>query len=136
MGHMYFWWSKPIGSEPNKTGNREKCAPAMYWKVSHLLAPGGLDNPMVNPVGEEDAACFAELACSRLLVSVAEKDELRDRGVEYYHVVKQSGWKGEIDLFEDMGEGHYFHMVFPASDKAKAMINRVSSFIIKDVGNN
>ncbi|KAK7256331.1 hypothetical protein RIF29_29773 [Crotalaria pallida] len=42
---------------------------------------------------------LATLGCSKILVCVAQKDSLRDRGVWYYDVVKKSGWQGELQLF-------------------------------------
>ncbi|TQD77692.1 hypothetical protein C1H46_036793 [Malus baccata] len=107
LGHPFFWSSKPIMSEP-KGEDFEKNPICKFWDFVYLSAPGGIDNPMVNLVGE-GAPILAGLACSRLLVCVAGKDKLRDRGVRYYDLVKESGWKGEVEMFEVEGEDHCFH---------------------------
>ncbi|KAM2331722.1 hypothetical protein ACFX1X_022370 [Malus domestica] len=101
--------SKPIGSEP-KGEDFEKNPICKFWDFVYPSAPGRIDNPMVNPVGE-GALILAGLACSRLLVCVARKDKLRDQGVWYYDLVKESGWKGEVELFEVEGDDHCFHFI-------------------------
>ena len=64
----------------------------------------------------------------------AEKDGLRDRGVWYYEAVKKSGWKGEIQLFEEKDEDHVYHLLKPAlnqdSHKADALIKLMASFLV------
>ncbi|KAE9600047.1 putative carboxylesterase [Lupinus albus] len=48
------------------------------------------DDPRVNPVAE-GAPSLAWLGCRRVLVCVAEKDVLRDRGWLYYNALGRSG---------------------------------------------
>ncbi|XWS13606.1 hypothetical protein CRYUN_Cryun36dG0052300 [Craigia yunnanensis] len=108
--HPYFWGSKPDGSETKNIEEREKIPTYTIWQFVYPEAPGGIDNPMVNPV-IPGAPSLAGLGCSRLLVSVAEKDALRDRGILYYNAVKGSGWKGELELIEVEGEDHAFQIL-------------------------
>ncbi|PKI37492.1 hypothetical protein CRG98_042121 [Punica granatum] len=70
------------------------------------------------------------LGCERVLVCVAEKDPLRDRGVWYGELVKKSGWGGELEVFEVEGEDHAFHVLYPETDNAKIMIKRLASFLM------
>nr|WIV69098.1 PUCXE21 protein [Pyrus ussuriensis] len=129
LSHPYFWSSKPIGSEP-KGEDFEKAVPYLIWDFVYPSAPGGVDNPMLNPAGEGKPS-LAGLACSRLLVCVAGKDALRDRGVWYYDLVKESGWKGEVELFEVEGEDHCYHIFCVSeTENVKKMIKRLASFLV------
>ncbi|XP_038722512.1 2-hydroxyisoflavanone dehydratase-like [Tripterygium wilfordii] len=146
VSHSYFWGSKPIGSEndPNKRkayvlsqsetfssdpgSSHDKTFPSLVWNFVYPSAPGGLDNPMLNPEGP-GAPSLAGLGCSRLLIVVAGDDELRDRGVRYHELVKESGWKGELEFHEDEGEIHGFHCMNPETVKAKNLIKRFGSFL-------
>lgn len=60
----------------------------MVWGFVYPNAPGGLDNPMLNPVAP-GAPSLAKLGCSKILVCVAEKDGIRDRGVWYFEAEEQ-----------------------------------------------
>ncbi|KAK4587210.1 hypothetical protein RGQ29_024078 [Quercus rubra] len=107
LNHPLFWGSKPIGSE----------------------APGGIDNPMINPMSP-GALSLAGLGCSRVLVAVAEKDELRDRGVSYYEELRKSTWEGEVELVQGDGD-HGFHILHFESENAKHLIKHLASFLLK-----
>ncbi|XP_021911526.1 2-hydroxyisoflavanone dehydratase-like [Carica papaya] len=123
LAQPFFWASSAIGVEP------EKRLPAKVWNVVWPSAPGGVDNPMINPVGEGCRKELAGLGCSRLLVCVAEKDTFRERGVLYCDAVKESGWEGEVEFFEVKGEDHGFHIFHPYTVNSKAMIKRLASFL-------
>ena len=73
----------------------EECNQCLIWNFAYPDAPGGLDNPMINPLAL-GAPSLATLGCSKMLITVAVKDQLkfRDRAVFYYEAVKDSGWKG------------------------------------------
>ncbi|XP_031276622.1 2-hydroxyisoflavanone dehydratase-like [Pistacia vera] len=129
LTHPYFWGSKPIGSEIGGP-EREKLAPFAVWNYLYPTATGGIDNPMINIVAQ-GAPSLAQLGCSRLLVSVAELDVLRDRGVLYYNAVKESGWKGEVELVEVEGEDHAFHILKYETQNAMKLIKRLASFLLK-----
>lgn len=123
LTHPYFWGSKPTGSEQS--------IPHLVWNIVYPNAPGGIDNPMINPVVPELAPSLEGLGCCRLLVSVAEKDWLRDRGVWYCEAVKKSGWKGEVELIEIEGEDHAFHIGTPGTENANRLIKRLADFLSK-----
>ncbi|KAA8548609.1 hypothetical protein F0562_000293 [Nyssa sinensis] len=126
LSHPYFWGSEPLGSE--QRNDDEKTRSYRVWMFVYPSAPGGIDNPMINPFGH-GAPSLSGLGCARLLVCVAEKDELRARGVCYYDAVKTSGWGGEVEFFEVQGEGHAFHIFNIDTENAKNMIKRLASFI-------
>nr|XP_043627031.1 2-hydroxyisoflavanone dehydratase-like [Erigeron canadensis] len=126
LSHPYFWGSKAIRSEV--TENREKTWLSRIWRAVYPNAPGGEDNPWVNP-SAEGAPAISGLGFKRMLVVVAEKDETRDRGVEFVEFVKNSEWDGVVELVEYEGEGHCFNLDNPESDNSKDFINRLVSFI-------
>ncbi|KAK4284674.1 hypothetical protein QN277_001473 [Acacia crassicarpa] len=64
-----------------------------------------------------------------MLVCVAEKDGLKDRGWYYKEVVEKSEWKGVVEVMEAMDEGHVFHLFNPTCENAAAMLNKIVSFI-------
>ncbi|XP_043715598.1 2-hydroxyisoflavanone dehydratase-like [Telopea speciosissima] len=122
----YFWGSEPIGSELNADPNQR----AFTERVWRFVAPysSGIDDPTINPV-VAGAPSLAELGCSRVLVSVAGKDLLRDRGILYWEELKKSGWKGEAELFDVEGEDHAFHVFNTATENAVILIKRLASFL-------
>ncbi|KAH0992731.1 hypothetical protein GBA52_004214 [Prunus armeniaca] len=129
LSHPYFWGSKPIRSEP-KGEDFEKTLEYKAWDVVYPSAPGGIDNPMVNPAGE-GAPSLAGLGCSKLLMCVAGKDQLRDRGVWYCDLVRESGWKGEVELFEVEEEEHCFHLGSETeTENVKKLLKRLASFLV------
>lgn len=123
LSQPFFWGSERVGSEPR--GGFEESV----WEFVYPSAPGGVDNPMINPVGF-GAPSLAGLGCERILVCVAGKDQLRERGVWYSEEVRKSGWSGKIELFEVDGEDHGFHFYYIDSQNAIAMIQRLASFLV------
>lgn len=126
FSHPYFFSSKPIGSE--SVAGFEQSLPYILWNFVYPSAPGGIDNAMVNPVAP-GAPSLAGLGCSKIIVCVASEDNLRDRGVWYYEAVKNSEWKGEIELFEQSGEDHVYHIFHPESENGMKLIKRLGSFM-------
>lgn len=81
-----FWSSEPV------EGFEESSA-MQVWKFVYPDAPGGIDNPLINPLAS-GAPSLASLGCHKVLIFVAGKDDLRDRGIWYCDAVKESGWEG------------------------------------------
>uniref|UniRef100_A0A6N2K8J5 Alpha/beta hydrolase fold-3 domain-containing protein n=1 Tax=Salix viminalis TaxID=40686 RepID=A0A6N2K8J5_SALVM len=86
----------------------------------------GLDDPRLNP-GLED---LARLGCERVLIFVAEKDDLRVVGKNYYEKLKKSGWKGSVEIVENENQVHCFYLHNLNSEKAAELIHRWFSYII------
>ncbi|KAK7283915.1 hypothetical protein RIF29_13664 [Crotalaria pallida] len=128
LSHPFFLSSKPIGSEPVE--GYEHTMPFATWDLVCPSAPGGYDNPMINPLAN-GVSGLATLGCSKILVCVAQKDSLRDRGVWYYDAVKKSGWQGELQLFEVEDEDHVFYAVNPESENAMKMHQRFADFLLQ-----
>ncbi|GAA0173929.1 deacetylase [Lithospermum erythrorhizon] len=86
-----------------------------------------LDDPRFN------AAVHAKLlekhVCKKILICVAEKDILRERGVMYYEAIKNSAWSGEVDIFYTEGEEHVFHLKNPGCDNAAILLKQVAAFM-------
>nr|XP_043625164.1 2-hydroxyisoflavanone dehydratase-like [Erigeron canadensis] len=126
LSHPHFWGSKAIRSEV--TNNREEAWLSRIWRAVYPDSPGGDDNPVVNPWAE-GAPAISGLGFKRMLVVVAEKDEMRDRGVEFVEFVKNSKWDGVVELVEYESEGHCFNLFNPDCDNSKDFINRLVSFM-------
>nr|WRU92891.1 HID2 [Rhazya stricta] len=98
-----------------------------YWLLSCPSAPGGYDNPMVNPLAD-GAPSLSGIGCSRLLVIMAI-DDIREAHLLYVEALRKSGWKGELELADFEGYDHFFEIFNPSTERAKNMIKRIASFI-------
>lgn len=121
MIHPYFGGEEAIGAEEPDPEKR----PDGLWRMLCPTSPG-LDDPLVNPAKDEK---LGRMGCGRVLVTVAEKDFLRDRGWHYKETLEKSGWGGAAELVETVGEGHVFHLFNPGCDKAVALLKRVAAFL-------
>ncbi|KAK2992283.1 hypothetical protein RJ640_020276 [Escallonia rubra] len=129
LDHPYFWGSDSIGSEGV---HREsitvvtKSNMVRLWPFVCLSNPDN-DDPRINPVAE-GAPNLVGLVFKRVLVSVAGKDLLRDRGWMYYEALSRSGWMGVVEIHETEGEDHGFHFRNLDYEKAKDLIRRQAAF--------
>ncbi|KAL2324374.1 hypothetical protein Fmac_023432 [Flemingia macrophylla] len=127
LSQPYFCSSDLFGSET--AAEHEQSMPYVTWTFVYPSAPGGIDNPMINPVGP-GAPSLAGLGCSKMIVCVAGDDKIvGERGVWYYDAVKKSGWHGELQLFEENGEDHIYHILHPQSEKAIKLFKRLGLFL-------
>ncbi|KAG0452793.1 hypothetical protein HPP92_025457 [Vanilla planifolia] len=126
--HPYFWGTDPIGSESADPTFRSHIN-----KIWQLTCPDttGPDDPRLNPFTDE-AKSLKELGCDRLLVTIAEKDLMRNRGRAYYDKVKESGWTGEAELHEMPDAEHVFHLFHPDTEKADEQIRLFVDFFNKE----
>ncbi|XP_062023842.1 probable carboxylesterase 12 [Rosa rugosa] len=122
--HPYFWGEEPIGGELALAENHTKMLAAL-WRFCYPLTSGS-DDPVLNP-GKDPK--LGELGCEKVLVCVAEKDSLKDRGWYYSEVLKKSGWNGVVEVMEAKEEQHVFHLVNPSCDNAVTMLKKLVSFI-------
>ncbi|KAH9695653.1 Abhydrolase 3 domain-containing protein [Citrus sinensis] len=94
------------------------------------LCPGSSgsdDDPKLNPAVDPNLKNMA--AGDRVLVCVAEKDGLRNRGVAYCETLAKSERGGNVEFYETSGEGHCFHMFTPDSEKVGPLIEKMVHFI-------
>lgn len=125
--HPYFWGSKPIGLERADPVRKELVD--KWWEY---VCPSnkGCDDPLINPF-VDGAPSFDQVMCERVLVLVAEKDILRDRGRLYYDAMLKHR---TVEYFETLGEDHVFHIFSPHSENAKALLSKLSYFINQQAG--
>ncbi|KAK3002984.1 hypothetical protein RJ639_018739 [Escallonia herrerae] len=90
------------------------------WKFVYPTAAGGIDNPMINPFAV-GAPKLSGIRCSRVLVCVGEKEITKYRGIQYCESLRESGWEGEVELYEVQGGEHGFHIRNPETEIAKNM---------------
>ncbi|KAL6995532.1 hypothetical protein U1Q18_005667 [Sarracenia purpurea var. burkii] len=127
--HPYFWGSVPIGSEtldPVRKGLVDR-----GWPFVCPSSPD-CDDPRINPVAA-GAPSLAGLGCRRVLVCVAEKDVMRDRGWVYFRALGRIGWMGVVEIHETDGEDHAFHLFDLECEKAKDLIGRLAAFFNSDL---
>ncbi|XP_076928216.1 putative carboxylesterase 2 [Bidens hawaiensis] len=123
----YFWGKDPIGFE--KTDHFRKAMVDKWWEfVCPLDSDRGLDDPLINPF-VDGAPDLAGLGCGRVIVTVSEKDILRDRGVAYHEKLVKSKWNGNAEIVEIEGEDHVFHIFDPNCDKAMNLMKKLAEFI-------
>ncbi|XP_062024099.1 probable carboxylesterase 12 [Rosa rugosa] len=122
--HPYFWGEEPIGGEVALAESLRKMVPAL-WRFAYPLTSGS-DDPFFNP-GKDPK--LGELGCEKVLVCVAEKDALKDRGWYYSEVLKKSGWNGVVEVSEAKEEQHVFHLSNATCDNAVTMLKKIVSFM-------
>ncbi|XVE93343.1 hypothetical protein REPUB_Repub01dG0183600 [Reevesia pubescens] len=98
-----------------------------YWLF--VCPTSSFNDPRINPAVDSR---LSRLACSRVLIFLAEKDNLRERGMFYCETLKSSGWGRELVIVETEGEDHAFQLFNPNSERALALMNRLVSFINQD----
>ncbi|KAK7362658.1 hypothetical protein VNO77_04777 [Canavalia gladiata] len=119
--HSYFWGAQRIGSETQEA----EYLMENIWRFTCPTTTGS-DDPLVNPDKDPN---LGRLGSKRVLVFIAEKDVLRDRGLYYKGLLEKSGWKGSVDVIETKGEGHVFHLFNPTTQNALSLRNQLASFI-------
>ncbi|XP_050212237.1 probable carboxylesterase 12 [Mercurialis annua] len=121
--HPYFWGEVAVGDEVNNLEGRKKIE--SFWRYTHPNV--GLDDPLINPECDPN---LGRLGCSgSVLVIVAEKDILKDRGWWYYERLKKSGFKGNVEIMEAKEETHVFHLFKPTCENAIIMLKKIASFL-------
>ncbi|CAH9107289.1 unnamed protein product [Cuscuta epithymum] len=122
----FFWGKDPVGEE----GEVAAAMGSLIHILWELVNPksSGLDDPLLNPTADPE---FSSLGCKKVLVYVAEKDNLRRRGRHYTEVLVNSGWPGTAEVVEVKGEDHGFSVSSPTSDNSMAMVKKLATFINK-----
>lgn len=98
-------------------------------KLLEIIFPtssGTAKDPRLNPGVDPE---LRRLGCGNVLVFVAEKDRLRERGRSYCEALKKSGWVGKVEIVENQGEKHVFHLLNPGCDNAVALMEKTVSFL-------
>uniref|UniRef100_A0ACD5WLY6 Uncharacterized protein n=1 Tax=Avena sativa TaxID=4498 RepID=A0ACD5WLY6_AVESA len=129
MVQPYFWGADRL---PSETDSDDVVFPA--YGVDRLwpfvtAGDAGNDDPRINPPDEE----IRSLRCKRVLVAVAERDTLRDRGCRLAARVRRHcpSVGDNVTLVESEGEDHAFHLHSPLRATSKRLMERVVQFINK-----
>ncbi|CAK9153805.1 unnamed protein product [Ilex paraguariensis] len=128
LNHPFFWGEEPIGNEAAESNFPNKAFVDNLWRLVNPLTVGS-DDPFLNPALNPE---LSSLVCTRVLVCVAEKDILKDRGWYYKELLDKRGWKGKVEVMEAKGEDHVFHLFNPTCENALALLKRVASFLNQD----
>ncbi|KAJ9166205.1 hypothetical protein P3X46_020987 [Hevea brasiliensis] len=128
MIHPYFWGKDPIGEEANDSLRKSMVD---NWWMFVCPSNKGCDDPYINPFTKETPS-LEGLASKSVLVLVAEKDILCERGKLYYENLLKSGWQGKAEIVETKGEDHVFHIFNPDSENAHLLIKSLASYINRD----
>nr|CAB3451827.1 unnamed protein product [Digitaria exilis] len=113
MVQPYFWGTELLPSEAASDGARTMLpAYGVDWLWPLVTAvQAGNEDTRINPTDEEVASLTS--TCRRVMVAVAEKDTLRERGVRLFDRVRECydlTGGGEVTLVESEGEDHGFHL--------------------------
>ncbi|KAF3435383.1 hypothetical protein FNV43_RR22472 [Rhamnella rubrinervis] len=122
--HPYFMGEQVIGEEANRP--QIKALLEAFWLLACPSSTKGLDDPFINPAEDPN---LERLGCGRVLVCVAERDFVKDRGLYYIELLRKSEWRGAVEVMEAKGEDHVFHLHDLTSNNAIAMVNKIVSFI-------
>ena len=125
LAMSYFLGLSRVGLEP------ETITMSDNFKIWDYVCPNctaRVDDPIINP-GGPGAPSLRGLGCGRMMVYVAQYDELRERDVWYYQQVKDSGWSGQVELIEAKDQNHVFHIRDPYSPVATNLIEAIAKFL-------
>uniref|UniRef100_A0A8R7P9D0 Alpha/beta hydrolase fold-3 domain-containing protein n=2 Tax=Triticum urartu TaxID=4572 RepID=A0A8R7P9D0_TRIUA len=129
--HPYFWGVQRLSSSELEWDGVAMFTPELIDRLWPFVTAGRLDknDPRVNPLDEE----IASLTCRRMLVAVAEKDTLRDRGRRLAANMRDCcAWADDenaVTLVESEGEDHGFHLYSPLRATSKVLMESIVQFI-------
>ncbi|RZC03944.1 putative carboxylesterase 2 [Glycine soja] len=124
--HPFFWGEELFGCETNRPDQAKKIH--NLWRFA-CPSESGSDDPIINPIKDPK---LGKLACERLLLCVAEKDLVRDRGLYYKELLEKNGWFGVAEVVETKDEDHVFHLFKPNCENALVLIDQIVSFLKQD----
>ncbi|XP_052163272.1 probable carboxylesterase 3 [Oryza glaberrima] len=121
MVHPFFWGPERLPCETVWDGASVFPAFGVDWLWPFVTA-GQADNddPRIDPADDE----LASLPCRRVLMAVAGRDTLRDRGRRL-----ASRMRGDVTVVESEGEDHGFHLYSPLRATSKRLMQSIVQFI-------
>ncbi|XP_073359323.1 probable carboxylesterase 5 [Aegilops tauschii subsp. strangulata] len=141
MVQPYFWGAKRLPSElawDDSEGVAGLAAVFPPYGVDRLwpfvtAGQAGNDDPRIDPPALE----VSSLACRRVLIAVAGKDSLRDRGLGLAARMRDhdAPWpwmtpgRREVTVVESEGEDHGFHLYSPLRATSKRLMGSIVDFI-------
>ncbi|KAG2631379.1 probable carboxylesterase 5 [Panicum virgatum] len=125
----FFWGAERLPSEEVWDGAAVFPAYGVDWLWPFVTAgQASNDDPRLNPPDED----IASLTCRRVLLAVAEKDTLRERGcrlLKRFHDYYTRTGSGEATLVESEGEDHGFHLYSPLRTTSRRLMASIVHFI-------
>ncbi|KAI4968888.1 hypothetical protein ZWY2020_046218 [Hordeum vulgare] len=125
--HPFFWGLERLPAEKVSDGD-VMFPPVCVDKLWPFVTKGqaGNDDPRINPPDEE----LTLLTGKRVLVAIAEKDTLRDRGRRFASTLRRCGWTDDnLTMVESEGEDHVFHLCAPLRATSKNLMKSIVHFI-------
>ncbi|XP_040382371.1 probable carboxylesterase 2 [Oryza brachyantha] len=123
MVHPFFWGPDRLPCEAAWDGASVLPAFGVDWLWPFVTGgQAGNDDPRIDPTDDE----LASLSCRRVLMAVAGRDTLRDRGRRL-----ASRMRGAVDvtLVESEGEDHGFHLYRPLRATSRKLMKSIAQFI-------
>jgi acetyl esterase/lipase len=124
LSNPYFWGKDPVGTEPGNRWIRESFEKNWEFVCGGLM---GIDHPAVNPLTWMEG--LKNLGCERVIVTVAGRDFFKERGMAYVEGLKNSGWSGEVEVYETKDEFHVYFISDPLGKKAAEEMQALAAFI-------
>ncbi|XP_010239290.1 probable carboxylesterase 5 [Brachypodium distachyon] len=135
----YFWGTERLPSEELAEDAGAVLPACLVDRAWPYVTAGQAcnDDPRINPRDED----IASLACSRVLVAVAEKDMLRERGSRLAARLRDcrrpighdddndDDDNYDVTLVESEGEDHGFHLYSPLRATSKKLMESIVRFI-------
>uniref|UniRef100_J3MY82 Alpha/beta hydrolase fold-3 domain-containing protein n=1 Tax=Oryza brachyantha TaxID=4533 RepID=J3MY82_ORYBR len=123
--HPYF-----LGGDSSESDEMGMALLRELIRLWPVVCPGtsGCDDPWINPMAD-GAPSLSVLGCRRALVCIGGKDAMRGRGKLYCEKLRESGWQGEVEIWEADGQGHGFHLLWPTCTQAEAQVQTIAEFL-------
>ncbi|KAF8731311.1 hypothetical protein HU200_016365 [Digitaria exilis] len=128
----YFWGAERLPSEASSADGTAVLPVNGVDRLWPFVTAGkaGNEDPRINPTDEEIASLT--MTCRRVMVAVAKKDTLRERGVRLFERVRDCydlTGGGEVTLVESEGEDHGFHLYNPLRATSRSLMESIVQFI-------
>lgn len=126
--HPYFWGADRLPSELVSESFLKPDLSDKLWRTA-TAGRATNDDPRINPADAD----MASLRCRRVLVALAEKDLVRERGWLFAARMRDEyGWGANVTVVETVGKDHAFHLVYRSpSAKAIELFDHINEFINK-----
>ncbi|KAF7046133.1 hypothetical protein CFC21_055183 [Triticum aestivum] len=128
MVHPYFWGAKRLPSELAWADDTAVFPPYGVDRLWPFVTAGlaGNDDHRIDPPVSE----IKSLACRRVLMAVAGKDTLRERGLDPAARMRDHDARHrEVTVVESEGEDHGFHLYSPLRATSKRLMGSIVEFI-------
>uniref|UniRef100_A0ACD5UVD0 Uncharacterized protein n=1 Tax=Avena sativa TaxID=4498 RepID=A0ACD5UVD0_AVESA len=133
MVQPFFWGVERLPSEEACDGAAVVFPPLWVDRLWPFVTAGNgsNDDPEIDPPDED----LMWVTCRRVLVAVAEKDTLRERGCRFASRMRDYAMvQGNVTVVESEGEDHGFHLFRPLHATSKKLMKSIVQFINQPAG--